>query len=54
MQGSWVTRNAALPERAVRLLKEARWLALCFLAVFLLLILVSYDPHDPGWSRAVW
>ncbi len=37
----------------MRLLKEARWLALCFLAAFLLLILVSYDPHDPGWSRAV-
>ncbi|MET0509903.1 MAG: DNA translocase FtsK 4TM domain-containing protein [Burkholderiaceae bacterium] len=49
----WISRNAALPERAVRLLKEARWLAICFLAVFLFLILISYDPHDPGWSRAV-
>jgi S-DNA-T family DNA segregation ATPase FtsK/SpoIIIE len=49
----WISRNAALPERAVRLLKEARWLAICFLAVFLFLILVSYDPRDPGWSRAV-
>jgi S-DNA-T family DNA segregation ATPase FtsK/SpoIIIE len=42
----------ALPERALRLVREARWLALAVLALFLLLILVTYDPADPGWSHA--
>ena len=48
------SRNSAfvLPERALRLLHETRWLALAVLALFLLLILATYDPSDPGWSRA--
>ncbi|MGE0311404.1 MAG: DNA translocase FtsK [Lautropia sp.] len=50
---NWIARRAALPDRALRLLREARWMALCFLALFLFLILVSYDPRDPGWSHAV-
>ena len=46
-------RNAAfaLPERALRLVHEARWLALAVLALFLLLILATYHPADPGWSH---
>ncbi|MFA7667067.1 MAG: DNA translocase FtsK 4TM domain-containing protein, partial [Burkholderiaceae bacterium] len=36
----------------MRLLHEARWLALAVLALFLLLILATYDPADPGWSHA--
>jgi DNA segregation ATPase FtsK/SpoIIIE, S-DNA-T family len=41
-----------LPARVVRLLQEARWLALAVLALLLLLILATYDPADPGWSHA--
>ncbi len=41
-----------LPERALRLVQEARWLALAVLALFLLLILATYHPADPGWSHA--
>src|SRR5690606_21897527 len=26
---------------------------LCFIALFIFLVLVSYDPRDPGWSHAV-
>ncbi len=43
----------ALPERAAQLVREARWLALTALALFLLLVLVTYDKNDPGWSHAV-
>jgi S-DNA-T family DNA segregation ATPase FtsK/SpoIIIE len=50
------TRNSAPaeapPSRAMRLVAEARWLALTVLAVYLILILVSYSKSDPGWSHA--
>ncbi|MDO5101362.1 MAG: DNA translocase FtsK 4TM domain-containing protein [Lautropia sp.] len=49
----WASRHIGLSQRAIRLLREARWIGLCFLALFLLLILISYDPRDPGWSHAV-
>ncbi len=42
-----------LPERVVRLLRELGWLALGALAIYLALILLTYDPADPGWSNAV-
>ncbi len=41
-----------LPERAARLVNEANWIALTALALFLFLILVTYDKADPGWSHA--
>jgi len=40
-----------LPNRLVRLLSEARWLALAVLGVYFVLILASYDKTDPGWSH---
>ena len=43
----------ALPERAVQLMHEARWMLSLALALFLLLILFTYDRADPGWSHAV-
>ena len=49
----WASRHIGLSERAIRLLREARWIVLCFLAIFLFLILLSYNPVDPGWSHAV-
>jgi len=42
-----------LPDRALELLREARWIALTALSLFLLLILVTYHKADPGWSHAV-
>ncbi len=42
-----------LPARALRLVQEALWIALAALGAFLLLILLSYDKADPGWSHAV-
>lgn len=42
-----------LPEKAVRLLHEIRWIALAALALFLFLILATYEPQDPSWSHVV-
>ena len=41
-----------LPSRLVRLLAEARWLAMTTLLVYLALILLTYSRTDPGWSVA--
>jgi S-DNA-T family DNA segregation ATPase FtsK/SpoIIIE len=45
-------RASLLSDRALVLLREARWLLLCTLALFVALILFSYDKADPGWSHA--
>ena len=41
-----------MPNRLVRLISEARWLALVALLVYLALILLTYSKTDPGWSVA--
>lgn len=43
----------ALPHRMSRLLGEIRWLLQVALCLFLLMVLVSYSRHDPGWTHAV-
>jgi S-DNA-T family DNA segregation ATPase FtsK/SpoIIIE len=40
-----------LPPRIVALLRESWWLLLVGAAVYLLLILATYSPDDPGWSQ---
>ncbi len=45
-------QRAPLPPRVAALLRESWWLALVALAVFLVLILGSYDQADPGWSHS--
>jgi DNA segregation ATPase FtsK/SpoIIIE, S-DNA-T family len=45
-------RTSLLSDRALVLMREARWLLLCTLALFVALILVSYHKGDPGWSHA--
>src|SRR5262245_55700099 len=40
-----------LPNRLVKLLSEARWIALAVGFVYLVLILVSYHRADPGFSH---
>ena len=43
---------APLPAKLANLLREARWLALAALAGYLLLILLTFDKGDPGWSHS--
>ncbi len=40
-----------LPSRLIRLLIEARWVAFSVLGVYLTLVLYTYTPTDPCWSR---
>src|SRR5689334_3562277 len=40
-----------LPNRLVRLLSEARWLATAAALLYFVLILLSYNKADPGWSH---
>ena len=42
-----------LPPKIAALLRESWWLALVAIALYLLLILFSYHPADPGWSRSL-
>ena len=49
------SRPAASPRLAphlVALLRESWWLLLVAAAIYLVLILVSYDRADPGWSHS--
>ncbi|MEW6293864.1 MAG: DNA translocase FtsK 4TM domain-containing protein [Pseudomonadota bacterium] len=41
-----------LPERIAALVREARWLVVAALGLYLALILIGYDKADPGWSQA--
>ena len=47
-----VTERQPLPNRLVRLLSEARWFALAAFCLYFILILISYNKVDPGWSHA--
>jgi S-DNA-T family DNA segregation ATPase FtsK/SpoIIIE len=42
-----------LPPKIAALLRESWWLALVAIAVYLLLVLVTYDKADPGWSHSL-
>jgi DNA segregation ATPase FtsK/SpoIIIE, S-DNA-T family len=42
-----------LPPHLASLLRESWWLALVAVALYLLLVLVTYDKADPGWSHSV-
>ncbi len=41
-----------LPNRLIRLLSEARWVAFAVIGVYLTLVLYTYAPGDSGWSQA--
>ena len=47
------TARNPLPPKLAALLRESWWLALLAVALYLLLILYSYDKADPGWSHSV-
>jgi S-DNA-T family DNA segregation ATPase FtsK/SpoIIIE len=42
-----------LPPKLAALVREFRWFALLGLALYLLLVLYTYDRADPGWSHGV-
>jgi len=42
---------AGAPSRTSRLVLEAKWLVFAALALYLLLILLTYSKTDPGWSN---
>jgi DNA segregation ATPase FtsK/SpoIIIE, S-DNA-T family len=42
-----------LPPNIAALLRESWWLALVAIALYLLLVLVTYHQADPGWSHSV-
>jgi len=44
--------SLSLPERAMRLLDEARWFANAGAGILLALVLLTYDRADPGWSNS--
>ena len=41
-----------LPPKIAALLRESSWLALMALALYLALILFTFDKSDPGWSHS--
>src|ERR1043166_5565627 len=41
-----------LPARLAALLREARWLVLVAIAVYLLLIFATFHRSDPSWSHS--
>ena len=44
-------KPAPLPARLAGLIREAKWLLLGALAVYLLLVFATYHRGDPGWSH---
>ena len=46
------TETPPLPGKIAALLRESKWFALLALALYLLLILVTFDKSDPGWFHS--
>jgi len=46
-------KAAPLPGKVAALLRESRWFVLIAAALYLSLILLTYDRADPGWSHSV-
>jgi len=46
------TDTPPLPGKIAALLRESKWFALLALALYLLLILVTFDQSDPGWFHS--
>ena len=46
------TATPPLPGKIAALLRESKWFALLALALYLLLVLVTFDKADPGWSHS--
>jgi S-DNA-T family DNA segregation ATPase FtsK/SpoIIIE len=46
------TDTPPLPGKIAALLRESKWFALIALAIYLLLVLVTFDKSDPGWFHS--
>ncbi len=46
------TDTPPLPGKIAALLRESKWFALLALALYLLLVLVTFDKADPGWFHS--
>lgn len=46
------SNGRSLTPRVSRLLRESGWLILLGIALYLILIFISYDQGDPGWSHS--
>jgi S-DNA-T family DNA segregation ATPase FtsK/SpoIIIE len=44
---------APLPNRLLVLLREVRWMVFAAFTVYFILVMATYSPLDPGWSRSV-
>jgi S-DNA-T family DNA segregation ATPase FtsK/SpoIIIE len=51
-QSSAVARRKPVPEKTAGLLREAWWLLLVVVGVYLATILFTYHRDDPGWSHS--
>jgi DNA segregation ATPase FtsK/SpoIIIE, S-DNA-T family len=47
-----VSSRAALPPQIAILLRESWWFILVVLVIYLVLVLSTYSPVDPGWSHS--
>ena len=52
MRASNRTETPPLPGKIAALLRESKWFALLAMALYLLLILVTFDKSDPGWFHS--
>jgi S-DNA-T family DNA segregation ATPase FtsK/SpoIIIE len=46
------TDTPPLPGKIAALLRESKWFALLALALYLMLVLVTFDKSDPGWFHS--
>jgi S-DNA-T family DNA segregation ATPase FtsK/SpoIIIE len=46
------THTPPLPGKIAALLRESKWFALVALAIYLLLVLVTFNKSDPGWFHS--
>jgi DNA segregation ATPase FtsK/SpoIIIE, S-DNA-T family len=46
------TDSPPLPGKIAALLRESKWFALLALALYLLLVLLTFNKSDPGWSHS--
>jgi S-DNA-T family DNA segregation ATPase FtsK/SpoIIIE len=43
---------APLPGKIARLLRESKWLLIILVAIYVAMVLLTYDRADPGWSHS--
>ncbi|MBE0627392.1 MAG: DNA translocase FtsK 4TM domain-containing protein [Burkholderiales bacterium] len=46
------TQSPPLPGKIAALLRESKWFALLAMALYLLLVLLTFDKSDPGWFHS--